>query len=325
MQALEVGRNTPKVIAAWGAEKVGRLKPNGQLRGYSPLSRLIELEMLQLGIAGKMAMWTVLDSAADPRLAAFDLPALIAAPTRSETWSRSCTWRPAARSSPRKLIRRGLALVQGGRRCHMGAIKSKLARKAAKSTAKHTAHGTASKLRRDPLRSTTLLVVGLAVGVLIGRGVGRDSDRGGGSVDEAESASRAHPWCSSRSASPPAAATATTPRPTRSPPPTRPRPKRRRPTRRTAASGELERSPKVDIVEFTYDPEPVQVETGGKVIWQNQDSAPHTATADDGSFDTGTLEQGKLKSESFKEAGTYTYFCEIHPTMHGTVEVVDKP
>ena len=60
------------------------------------------------------------------------------------------------------------------------------------------------------------------------------------------------------------------------------------------------------------------------MIWQNMDSAPHTATADDGSFDTGTLEKGKLKSETFKEPGTYTYYCEIHPTMHGTVEVVEK-
>src|SRR5215218_713414 len=91
-----------------------------------------------------------------------------------------------------------------------------------------------------------------------------------------------------------------------------------------APSGKLERSAKVEIVDFAYDPDPVQVETGGKVIWQNMDSAPHTATADDGRFDTGTLEEGKLKSESFKEAGTFTYFCEVHPTMHGTVEVIDK-
>ena len=96
------------------------------------------------------------------------------------------------------------------------------------------------------------------------------------------------------------------------------------PAESAPAGGDLERSPKVEIVDFAYDPEPVQVETGGKVIWQNMDAAPHTATADDGSFDTGTLEEGKLKSESFKEPGTYTYFCEIHPTMHGTVEVVDK-
>jgi plastocyanin len=91
-----------------------------------------------------------------------------------------------------------------------------------------------------------------------------------------------------------------------------------------AAGAGLERSAKVEIVDFAYDPDPVQVATGGKVIWQNEDAAPHTATADDGSFDTGTLEEGKLKSESFKRAGTYTYFCEIHPTMKGSVEVVDQ-
>ncbi|HYJ22923.1 MAG TPA: plastocyanin/azurin family copper-binding protein [Solirubrobacterales bacterium] len=91
-----------------------------------------------------------------------------------------------------------------------------------------------------------------------------------------------------------------------------------------APSGEAARSEKVKIVEFVYGPDPVTVQTGGKVIWQNEDTAPHTATADDGSFDTGTIERGKIKSETFKQAGTITYFCEIHPTMHGTVEVVEK-
>jgi plastocyanin len=89
-----------------------------------------------------------------------------------------------------------------------------------------------------------------------------------------------------------------------------------------APSGNAVRSAKVKIVNFTYDPDPVTVEEGGKVIWQNEDSAPHTATAEDGSFDTGTLEEGKLKSESFKDPGTYPYICSIHPEMHGTVEVV---
>jgi len=90
-----------------------------------------------------------------------------------------------------------------------------------------------------------------------------------------------------------------------------------------APSGEASKSEKVDIVEFTYQPDPVVVQVGGKVIWQNEDAAPHTATADDGSFDTGTIEKGKIGSATFKEAGTFTYFCEIHPTMHGTVEVVE--
>jgi plastocyanin len=90
-----------------------------------------------------------------------------------------------------------------------------------------------------------------------------------------------------------------------------------------APSGEAAKSEKVEIVEFTYQPDPVVVQVDGKVIWQNQDTAPHTATADDGSFDTGTIEKGKLGSATFKEAGTFAYFCEIHPTMKGTVEVVE--
>lgn len=89
-----------------------------------------------------------------------------------------------------------------------------------------------------------------------------------------------------------------------------------------APSGDAVRSAKVDIAEFTYQPDPVTIEEGGKVIWINRDSAPHTATAEDGSFDTGTLEEGKLKSETFKEPGTYAYICQIHPSMHGTIEVV---
>ena len=90
-----------------------------------------------------------------------------------------------------------------------------------------------------------------------------------------------------------------------------------------APSGEASKSEKVAIVEFTYEPDPVVVQAGGKVIWQNEDTAPHTATADDDSWDTGTIEKGKIGSETFKEPGTFTYYCEIHPTMHGTVEVVE--
>lgn len=89
-----------------------------------------------------------------------------------------------------------------------------------------------------------------------------------------------------------------------------------------APSGDAVRSERVEIVDFAYDPDPVTIEEGGKVIWVNEDSAPHTATAEDGSFDTGTLEEGKLGSESFKEPGSYPYICSIHPEMHGTVEVV---
>ncbi|MGH3016656.1 MAG: hypothetical protein ACRDNN_17050, partial [Gaiellaceae bacterium] len=62
-----------KVAGGWMLEKAGRLKMNGQLRGYSPLSRVVELEGLALGVTGKLAVWKAL------RLLADDEPALDAA------------------------------------------------------------------------------------------------------------------------------------------------------------------------------------------------------------------------------------------------------
>jgi len=94
-------------------------------------------------------------------------------------------------------------------------------------------------------------------------------------------------------------------------------------TNAPAPSGEAVRSAKVEMVDNAFEPPTVTVQVGGKVIWQNEGEAPHTATADDGSFDTGTVEPGKLKSQSFKRPGTFSYICEIHPEMTGSVEVVE--
>jgi hypothetical protein len=76
MRALEVREDPVKRTGAIAAERVGRLKLNGSLRGYSPLSRLVEFEGLALGISGKLAMWRALRELDDPRLAQFDLAAL---------------------------------------------------------------------------------------------------------------------------------------------------------------------------------------------------------------------------------------------------------
>jgi hypothetical protein len=57
MSDLGVRKDVVKDAAAWMAEKVGRLKLNGRLVGYSNLSRLVELEGLSLGVEGKLAMW----------------------------------------------------------------------------------------------------------------------------------------------------------------------------------------------------------------------------------------------------------------------------
>jgi hypothetical protein len=60
IERLGYTRSKVKPAAAWVAEKLGRLKLNGQLRGYSPLSRLIELEGLLIGITGKIGLWQTL-------------------------------------------------------------------------------------------------------------------------------------------------------------------------------------------------------------------------------------------------------------------------
>jgi hypothetical protein len=78
MDRLDVGKDRLKVAAGWAGEKVGRLKPNNRLFGYSPLSRLIELEGLALGVEGKGSLWQVLGELGERRLSEFDFDALLA-------------------------------------------------------------------------------------------------------------------------------------------------------------------------------------------------------------------------------------------------------
>jgi plastocyanin len=93
----------------------------------------------------------------------------------------------------------------------------------------------------------------------------------------------------------------------------------------TAETGgaEAPRAAKVEIVDFTFSPATTTVQVGGKVNWANEDTAPHTATAENGSFDTGNIEPDKRGNATFKQAGTFRYICAIHPDMKGTVEVVE--
>jgi plastocyanin len=66
----------------------------------------------------------------------------------------------------------------------------------------------------------------------------------------------------------------------------------------------------------------VAVDAGGQVSVANRDSAPHTVTADDGSFDSGEVDGGSAAAIAAPEApGTYEFHCEIHPDMSGTLTV----
>ncbi len=73
MDQLGIGRSKVKPLAATIGERLGRLKLNGQLRGYSPLSRLDELEILQIGVAGKRRLWWALEHTHSEDLSGFDL------------------------------------------------------------------------------------------------------------------------------------------------------------------------------------------------------------------------------------------------------------
>jgi hypothetical protein len=77
----------------------------------------------------------------------------------------------------------------------------------------------------------------------------------------------------------------------------------------------------VRIADFAFGRASVTVREGDTVTWSNSDEAPHTATADDGSFDTGVMDPGQSASVTFQNAGTYTYFCAIHPSMTARVVV----
>ena len=70
MDGLDVSAAPVKAGLAWAAEKAGRVKPNGQLRGYSPLGRMVEVEALISGVTGKLNLWRTLQQVVpgEPRL-----------------------------------------------------------------------------------------------------------------------------------------------------------------------------------------------------------------------------------------------------------------
>jgi plastocyanin len=83
-------------------------------------------------------------------------------------------------------------------------------------------------------------------------------------------------------------------------------------------------SASVTMGDFFFSPGSVTVAVGDTVTWHNTGQAPHTATANDGSFDTGTINAGGSGSHTFSSAGTFSYICTIHPNMKGTVRVLSS-
>jgi amicyanin len=77
----------------------------------------------------------------------------------------------------------------------------------------------------------------------------------------------------------------------------------------------------VTIADFSFSPASITVKVGDTVTWVNNGPTPHSATANDGSFNTGILKAGQSGSHTFNQAGTFSYFCQPHPFMKATVVV----
>ncbi len=91
-----------------------------------------------------------------------------------------------------------------------------------------------------------------------------------------------------------------------------------------AAVEESEASPQsvdVAIRNYAFDEKTITIKAGDTVVWTNYDSAPHTVTATDESFDSGKMSKGSVWSTTFETPGTYEYYCAYHPNMKATVVV----
>jgi plastocyanin len=77
----------------------------------------------------------------------------------------------------------------------------------------------------------------------------------------------------------------------------------------------------VKIDNFSFGPQTVTVPVGATVTWTNGDDIPHTAVSTDDVFKSKVMDTDEKFSYTFTKAGTYPYYCTIHPKMTGTIVV----
>jgi plastocyanin len=78
---------------------------------------------------------------------------------------------------------------------------------------------------------------------------------------------------------------------------------------------------RASIDNFIFKPGVITVPVGTTVVWQNDDEVPHTVTSVDGTFRSSALDTKDKFSFTFDKAGTFEYFCSVHPFMKGKVVV----
>ena len=77
----------------------------------------------------------------------------------------------------------------------------------------------------------------------------------------------------------------------------------------------------VNVDNFTFGPQTLTVPVNGTVTWVNKDDVPHVIASDDGIFKSKALDTDDKYSYTFTKAGTYAYYCSVHPKMVGKIVV----
>ncbi|MGB7599729.1 MAG: cupredoxin family copper-binding protein [Candidatus Sulfotelmatobacter sp.] len=89
----------------------------------------------------------------------------------------------------------------------------------------------------------------------------------------------------------------------------------------TAADPPSATNADVKIDNFSFGPQMITVPVGATVTWTNRDDIPHTSVSTDGVFKSKVMDTDEKFSYTFTKAGTYSYYCTIHPKMTGQVVV----
>jgi plastocyanin len=89
----------------------------------------------------------------------------------------------------------------------------------------------------------------------------------------------------------------------------------------TASAQQKPETVEVKIDNFSFGPAELTVAVGTTVTWTNRDDIPHTVVSTDKVFKSKVLDTDEKFSYTFTQAGSFPYFCSIHPKMTGKVAV----
>ena len=89
----------------------------------------------------------------------------------------------------------------------------------------------------------------------------------------------------------------------------------------SASNNQAAANSEVKIDNFSFGPQTLTVAAGTTVTWTNRDDIPHTVVSTDGVFKSKVRDTDETFSFTFAKAGTYPYYCSVHPKMTGTVVV----